>query len=313
MRIAIFGTGGAGGRFGAQLASAGEDVVFIARGEHLRAIETQGLRLETPEGNIHIYPAEASHDPAQVGQADLVILGVKAWQVKAAARMMKPMIGPETFVLPLQNGIEAATQLSEVLGAEHVVGGLCGTFSWIDGPGRIRSIGEVHFVRFGELDNAPSKRTEDLSQIFRQAGVDVEIPLDIHVALWEKFLFVVSFGGVGAVTRAPIGVIRSVPDTRVMLERCMNEIDTVADARQIVLDDGITEKTMEFVDSLDPGGTTSLQRDIIDGRPSELDAWNGAVVRAGKEVGVATPLHEFIYRSLLPSELRARRKMEFPS
>lgn len=313
MRIAIFGTGGAGGCFGAQLASAGEDVVFIARGEHLRAMQTRGLRLETPEDDILIHPAEASDDPAQVGKVDLVVLGVKTWQVKEAARAMKPMIGQETFVLPLQNGIEAAAQLMEILGAERVVGGLCATLSWIEAPGHIRSIGRVHFVRFGELENAPSKRTKELRKTFQRAGVDVEIPSDINAALWEKFLFVVSFGGVGAVTRSPIGATRTLPETRQMLESCMHEIYAVARGHQISLSDGVIEKTMDFVDTLDPSGTASLQRDIADGRPSELEAWNGAVVRAGKEVGVATPLHEFIYHSLMPQELRARQQVKFPS
>lgn len=313
MRIAIFGTGGVGGCFGAQLASAGEDVVFIARGEHLRAMQTKGLRLETPEDDSLIHPAEASDDPAHVGKVDLVVLGVKTWQVKEAARAMKPMIGQETFVLPLQNGIEAATQLTEVLGAERVVGGLCGTLSWIEAPGHIRSIGRVHFVRFGELENAPSKRTIELRKAFQRAGVDVEVPSDIKAALWEKFLFVVSFGGVGAITRSPIGVTRTLPETRQMLENCMHEIYAVARGHQISLSDGVIERTMEFVDSLDPSVTASLQRDLADGRPSELEAWNGAVVRAGKEVGVATPLHEFIYHSLLPQELRARQQGKFPT
>ena len=313
MRIAIFGTGGVGGRFGAQLASAGEDVVFIARGEHLLAMQTKGLRLETPEEDILIHPAEASDDPAQVGKVDLVVLGVKTWQVKEAARAMKPMVGRETFVLPLQNGIEAATQLTEVLGAERVIGGLCGTLSWIEAPGHIRSIGLVHFVRFGELNNTLSNRTKELRKAFQRAGVDVEVPSDINAALWEKFLFVVSFGGVGAVTRSPIGVTRTVPETRQMLENCMHEIYAVARGHQISLSDGVIEKTMDFVDSLDPSGTASLQRDIANGRPSELEAWNGAVVRAGKEVGVATPLNEFIYHSLLPQELRARQQIKFPS
>ena len=224
MRIAIFGTGGAGGRFGAQLTRAGEDVVFIARGEHLRAIQTQGLRLQTAEDDIVIDAVEASDDPAHVGVVDVVIVGVKSWQVKDAARAMKPMIGQDTFVLPLQNGIEAAAHLSEMLGSEHVVGGVCGTLSWIEGPGHIRSIGQVHFVRLAELDNTPSRRTEALRGIFQRAGVDATIPSDINAALWDKFLFVVSVGGVGAVTRAPIGVMRSVPDVRRMLERCMHEI-----------------------------------------------------------------------------------------
>ena len=276
-------------------------------------MQTKGLRLETPEDDILIHPAEASDDPAHVGKVDLVVLGVKTWQVKEAARAMKPMIGQETFVLPLQNGIEAATQLTEVLGAERVVGGLCGTLSWIEAPGHIRSIGRVHFVRFGELENAPSKRTIELRKAFQRAGVDVEVPSDINAALWEKFLFVVSFGGVGAITRSPIGVTRTLPETRQMLENCMHEIYAVARGHQISLSDGVIERTMELVDSVDPSGTASLQRDIADGRPSELEAWNGAVVRAGQEVGVATPLHEFIYHSLLPQELRARQQGKFPT
>ena len=141
----------------------------------------------------------------------------------------------------------------------------------------------------------------------------VEVPSDIQVSLWEKFLFVVSFGGVGAVTRAPIGVIRTLPETRRLLEECLREIFAVARARQVALSDGSVEKSMAFLDSLAPSGTTSLQRDIADGKPSELEAWNGAVVRLGREVGVTTPIHEFIYYSLLPLELRARGKVQFPA
>jgi 2-dehydropantoate 2-reductase len=312
MPIAIFGAGGAGGYFGAQLARAGEEVIFIARKEHLQAIRTYGLRVETSKGKIVIQPAQASDNPVQVGVVDAVILGVKAWQVTEAARIMKPMIGPETFVVPLQNGVEASSQLAVILGAKHVLDGLCGTMSWIVGPGHIRSIGEVHFIKFGELDKRPSERTEQLRKAFERAGVKVEVPSDIHVALWEKFLFVVSFGGVGAVTRAPIGVIRTLTETRRLLEQCMHEIFEVARARQIALSDGIVEKTMMFLDSLAPSGTTSLQRDIADGKPSELDAWNGAVVRLGQEVGITTPLHSFIYNSLLPLELQARGQLQFP-
>lgn len=313
MRIAVFGTGAVGGYFGAQLARAGEEVIFIARKEHLQAIRTHGLRVETSKGEIVIQPAQASDDPIQVGMVDAVILGVKAWQVTEAARAIKPMIGPETFVVPLQNGVEAPSQLEAILGAKHVLGGLCGTMSWIISPGHIRSIGEVHFIKFGELDKRPSERTEQLRKAFERAGVKVEVPSDIHVALWEKFLFVVSFGGVGAVTRAPIGVIRTLPETRHLLEQCMREIFEVARARQIGLSDGIVKKTMTFLDSLAPSGTTSLQRDIADGKPSELDAWNGAVVRLGQEVGITTPLHSFIYNSLLPLELQARGQVQFPN
>lgn len=306
MRVAIFGTGGAGGYFGARLARAGEDVTFIARGEHLQAIRAHGLTVETPHGEIVIQPARATDDPSQAGVADVVLVGVKTWQVVEAAHAMRPLIGPETFAVPLQNGVEAASQLAEVLGASHVVGGVCGTLSWVIAPGRIRSIGDVHFVKLGELDNRVSERCERLRAAFERAGVNVEIPADIRQALWGKFLFVVSLGGVGAVTRVPVGVIRTVPETRQMLIRCMQEILAVARARDVPLADEIVADRLAFIDSLAPDGTTSLQRDIMEGKPSELEAWNGAVVRLGREAGVPTPLHEFIYHSLLPQELSAR-------
>lgn len=311
MRIAIFGTGGAGGYFGAQLARAGEDVTFIARGEHLRAIRTQGLRVETPQGEIVIHPAAATDDPARVGTVDAVLLGVKTWQVEEAARAMLPMMGPETSVIPLQNGVEAAERLAGVLGKEHVLGGLCGTISRVTGPGRILSLGETNFIKFGEQDNHDSERARRLQGAFERAGVRAEIPPDIRVAVWEKFIFVAPYGGIGAVSRAPVGVIRTLPETRSMVERGMEEILAVASALQVELADDIVKRSMALVDSLAPTSTTSLQRDITAGKMSELEAWNGAVVRLGKETGIETPLHEFIYHSLLPQQLRARGELQF--
>ena len=313
MRIAVFGTGGAGGYFGAQLARSGEEVAFIARGRHLEAIRANGLVIESPAGELVVRPSQATDDPREVGPVDVVLVGVKAWQVPDAAAQLQPLVGRETFVVPLQNGVEAAAQLSSVLGREPVVGGLCGTLSWIAAPGRIRTVGKVHFVKLGELDNRSSERTERLRRALERAGVSVEIPADIHRALWEKFLFVVSLGGVGSVTRAPVGVVRSIPETRAMLERCMREILAVGNAREAALPDAAVEKAMALVDSLDPSGTTSLQRDITDGKPSELEAWNGAVVRLGRESGVTTPTHAVIYASLLPAELRARGRVEYPA
>ena len=305
MRIAIFGTGGAGGYFGAHLARAGEEVVFIARGEHLQAIREQGLRVETSTGEF-VVRAEATDDPAQVGAVDAVLVGVKTWQLMDAAEAVRPMMEEQTFVVPLQNGVEAAAQLAAVLGAEHVLNGLCGTISRVVSPGRILSIGETNFIKFGELDDHRSERAERLREAFERAGVKAEVPPDIQTAVWEKFIFVTPYGGIGAVTRATAGVIRSLPETRRMLERGMQEILAVAHARQIALSDGIVEKSMGLIDSLAPNSTTSLQRDIAAGKPSELEAWNGAVVRLGRESGVPTPLHEFIYHSLLPSERSAR-------
>jgi 2-dehydropantoate 2-reductase len=182
----------------------------------------------------------------------------------------------------------------------------------VTAPGRIRSIGASHFIKFGELDNRPSERTELLRRVFERASVQVEIPADIHKALWDKFLLVVSFGGMGALTRAPIGVIRTIPETRRLLQCCMQEVNAVAEARRVALAASVVADTMAFLDSLAENATTSLQRDIIDGKPSELEAWNGAVVRLAREAGVAVPTHEAVYYCLLPQELRARGRLTFP-
>jgi 2-dehydropantoate 2-reductase len=312
MRIAIFGTGGAGGYFGAQLALAGASVIFIARGAHLDAIRSSGLHLETPKGATVIRPAQATDDPAQVSDVDVVLLGVKAWQVAEAAQAVRPMIGPATIVVPLQNGVEAASQVAAILGAEHVLGGLCGTISWIAGPGRIRNAGGQGFIKFGELDNRRSERVERLYRAFANTGVAVEVPSDILKALWDKFLLITSFGGVGAITRAPIGVIRTIPQTRRLLEQCMEEVVAVGRARGVAMADSIVAETMKFLDGIPATATTSLQRDIVDGKPSELEYWNGAVVRLGREASVPTPSHEFVYHSLLPQDLQVRGKIAFP-
>ena len=312
MRIAVFGAGGVGGYFGGRLAQAGEDVVFIARGDHLKAMLTHGLRVDSVKGDFVLKPVKATDDPAQAGIVDVILVGVKAWQVTNAAEAMRPMVGPETFVVPLQNGLEAPTQLAAVLGDEHVVGGLCGLSTYILGPGHIRHAGAEPFVRFGELDNRPSDRVERLQKVFERAGVIAKIPEDIQGALWMKFLLITAWSGVGAVTRTPIGVWRSLPETRQMAESALQEIIKVAQARNIALPENAMPMTMKAYDSLPPNITSSMQRDIVEGRPSELDAQIGAVVRFGKEADVETPLHHIIYNSLLPMELRARGQLQFP-
>jgi 2-dehydropantoate 2-reductase len=311
VRIAVFGTGAVGGYFGGRLAQAGEEVVFIARGEQLRALQDRGLRVDSPQGDFIVRPVWATDDSAQVGPVDVVIVGVKAWQVGEAARAMRPLVGPETFVVPLQNGVEAPSQLAAVLGDEHVLGGLCRIISQVVEPGHVRHAGLEPYVALGELDNRPSERAARLREALARAGVAAEVPPDIGVAMWGKFLFIASFSGVGAVTRAPAGVLRSLPETRSMLEGAMHEVLAVARARGIDLPEESIPQTMRLIDGLPPGGTASMQRDIVAGRPSELESQNGAVVRLGQEVAVPTPLHAFIYDSLLPLELRARGQLQF--
>ena len=175
MRIAVFGTGGAGGYFGGRLARAGEDVNFIARGEQLRALREHGLRVESVKGDFEVRPARATDDPADVGEVDVVIVGVKAWQVPEVAQAMRPLIGPESYVLPLQNGVEASAQLAAVLGPDRVLGGLAKIFSFVVGPGHVRHVGGPASVEFGELNNRPSERTGRLREAFVRAGVTAEI------------------------------------------------------------------------------------------------------------------------------------------
>ncbi len=312
MRIAIYGAGAVGGYFGGRLAQAGEDVVFIARGEHLKAMLKDGVRVDSINGDFVVKPVKATDDPSKTGKVDMVLVGVKAWQVPEAAEAMRPMIGSETFVLPLQNGLEAPAQLSEVLGYHHVLVGLCGLFCYVDGPGHIVHAGTDPFVKFGELDNHRSQRVEKLLDTFLRAGVNAEIPPDIKVALWMKFLLITVWSGIGAVTRTPVGIWRSLPETRLMAKQGLNEIITVARAHGISLPEEALQTTMAMYKSLAPQSTSSLQRDVIEGRCSELEAQIGAVVRFGQEAEVATPLHTFIYYSLLPMELQARGQLQFP-
>ena len=311
MRIAIFGAGSVGGYFGGRLSQVGEDVVFIARGEHLNAMLAHGLRVQSINGDFLVQPIQATDDPSKIGEVDVVLVGVKAWQVSEAAEAMRPMIGPETFVLPLQNGLEAPEQLSEILGKQHVLGGLCGLFCYVKGPGHIVHAGTDPFVKFGELDNHRSQRVELLLDRFKRAGVNAEIPPDIHVAMWMKFLVITVWSGIGATTRAPAGIWLGLPETRRMAEQALQEIIAVAKARNIALPEEALSTTMAIYDGLVPQSTASLQRDVMQGRPSELEAQIGAVVRFGQEANLATPLFSFIYNSLLPMELRARGQLRF--
>lgn len=312
MRIAIFGSGGVGGYFGGRLALAGTDVTFIARGEHLRGLRSTGLRVDSIKGDFTISPVRATDDPAQVNNVDVVILGVKAWQIGEAAQGIRSLIGPSTFVLPLQNGVGAFEQLSTVLGREHVLGGLCKIVSYLVGPGHIRHAGFEPFVAFGEWDNHPSDRVEALRETFTRAGVEVKVPPDIQAAVWNKFLFISGFSGVGAVTRAPAGVLRRLPQTRSLMERSMLEIEQVAEARGIRLPGDAVNQALASLDSLPENAMSSMQRDIMAHRPSELEFQNGAVVRLGREAGIETPVNSFIYESLLPLEMQARGELQFP-
>lgn len=307
MRIVIFGTGGVGGYFGGRLAQAGEDVTFIARGEHLRAIKANGLRVDSSSGDFVITSAQATDNAGDVGETDLVILGVKAWQVPDAARAIRPVVGSNTTVVPLQNGVEAVSQLVAELGSANVVGGLCRIVSYVVAPGHIRHAGFTPTIIIGELDNRHSERIERIAQVFKHAGLDTTIAPDIQVALWTKFLFIASLSGVGAVADAPAGVLRSDPKWRSQMQSAMEEIYALAHARGVSLPSDSVAKVMAAIDSLPADATSSMQRDIVAGKPSELESQNGAVVRMAHDAGVDVPTHKLFYETLRPLEAKARR------
>ena len=307
MRIAVFGAGGVGGYFGGRLAQAGEDVVFIARGEHLQALRRDGLRIDSLAGDFSVAPVAASDDPAAIGPVDAVLVAVKTWQVAEAAERIGPLLGPNTRVIPLLNGVEAAGQLAVALGAERVLQGLCGLIAYRAGPGHIRHVGAEPFVRFGRPDNRPDSVAERLCAAFGKAvGVSADIPADIEAAVWRKFLLIAPWSGVGAVTRAPVGLLRHLPGSRDLLVRAMRETHALAQARGVDLPASAIDDALGFIDSLPESSTASMQRDIMKGRPSELEAQNGAVVRLGREAGVETPVNGFLYHALQPQEQQAR-------
>lgn len=310
MRIAIFGAGGIGGYLGGRLSQAGEEVVLIARGEHLQAIKEHGLRVDSIKGDFVATPALATDNPTEAGPVDAVILGVKAWQVLDAAKAMRPMIEPETFVVPMQNGVEATAQLASVLGEKSVVVGLGGLVSYIVGPGHILHAGGEPYVSFGESDNSTSERTQNLLEAFKNAGVTANIPANIQAALWAKLALMAVNSGIGAITRVPTGQWRSVAGSWKMAQQVAQEVLAVAAGKGIVMPSDSLASTVARLEASAPNSTSSMQRDLMEGRFSELEVQTGAVVRLGLEAGVPTPVNTFIYNSLLPQEMNARG--EFP-
>ena len=306
MRIAIVGAGGVGGYFGGRLARAGEDVAFVARGATLDALRRRGLRVESVAGDFTVEPVKAEADPASIGPVDAVLVAVKAWQVEAVAPALAPLIGPGTVVVPLENGVEAPDQLAAVLGRGSVLGGLCRISSMIVEPGHIRHAGLEPYVALGELGGGASERAERLRAAFEHAGVRAEVPADIRVAMWQKFLFITAVSGLGAVTRAPVGVLRSLRETRELLVAAVEEVAAVGRALGVAIPGGAVAATLALVDSLPEHTTASMQRDVAAGNPSELEAQNGAVVRLGAAAGVPTPVNGFLHAALLPQELAAR-------
>jgi len=306
VRVAVVGAGGVGGYFGGRLAQAGVDTTFLARGETLKALRGRGLRVDSVNGNFALDRVQATDDPSTVGPVDAVLLAVKAWQIPEAAKMLGPMLGPETVIVPLENGIDAPDVLVPLAGREHVAGGLCALVSFIVAPGHIHHAASEPIVMFGELDGSRSERLERLRAAFERAGVNVQIAPDIQHSMWTKFLFIAVMSGIGALTRVPVGVWRDVREIRDLVTEGLREVVALATARGIDLGPGAVEKTWQRYDSLAPASTASLQRDVMEGKPSELDAQLGAIVRLARHAGVPVPVTSMLYHCLLPQERLAR-------
>jgi 2-dehydropantoate 2-reductase len=307
MRIAVVGVGGVGGYFGGKLAQAGHDVVFIARGATLEALRSRGLRVDSVNGDFLVERVNATDDPK--GIADAVLFAVKAWQIPDAARSAKPLVGPDTVVVPLENGMEAPDQLAAILGREHVLGGLCGIVAYIVEPGHIRHAGVEPFVMFGELDGHDSERVQRLREAFIGAGVKCDPTQDVNHAMWSKLLFITPMSAIGALTRVPIGVWRTMGEPRDMAVRALGEIIAVAAARGVQLGKEAIERTLARYDGLPRDATSSLQRDVMEGKPSELDAQLAAVARMARAAGIETPVCDFMLAMLLPQEAKARGQL----
>lgn len=309
MKVVIFGSGGVGGYFGGRLAQAGENVTFIARGEHLKAIQEAGLKVSSIQGDFLIYPAQATDSTESIGTVDLIILATKAWHLDSAFKKIEHLIGENTIILPLLNGMEHIDTLISRFGSKHILGGLCRISVFIESPGHIRHVGVNPYIAFGELDNSKSERVLSIHKMFSNIeNITAEIPADINAAMWEKYVFISGTSGVGAFARKPINEYRDNSDLRSMLINAMTETANIALARGIQLSETLVDEIMKRIDVAPAGMIPSMQKDMMEGRPSELDDQIGGVIRMGKALNIPTPTHEKIYAELLPLEQKARGK-----
>src|SRR5690349_6256349 len=308
MKILIMGTGGVGGYYGGLLAQQGNEVTFIARGAHLDAIRHEGLKVKSIHGDFKVFPANASEDPSKVEPVDLVLFCVKTYNTDEAAEAIHPVIGPQTAVLSLQNGIDAAERIGKVVGMEHVIGGATWLSSAVEAPGVIKQISQSRRIGISELEGGQSERLQSIFEVLNSAGVTVEVSEDIQKILWTKFVFISAVSGFGSLTRLPMGDYRSVPETRSLLSGIMQEVEALARAQGILLDPDVVRKSLEFMDHAAPHIKPSMQLDVESGRRTELESMVGVIGRKGRQLGIPTPVADFLYSSLLPVELKARNE-----
>ena len=301
MKIAILGSGGVGGYYGALLASCGNDVTFIARGAHLAAMREHGLQVESVHGDLHLALVQATDDPARVGPVDMVLVAVKTYDLEQAAQAALPLVGPNTAVLPLLNGLDAAERLAAVLGDGSVLGGMTHISSSVAAPGVIRQVSPLRRITLGECDGTITARAEAVRDVLAATGAEVALTPRIDVALWEKFLFIASIGGICCLARQPMGPVLATAETRQLYSKALLEIEALARARGVDLPAGAVDNALQITAGFAPGTKPSMLADLEAGRRLELEAMSGTVVRYGRESGVPTPVHWAVYAALKPS------------
>ncbi len=306
MRTAIIGTGGVGGYYGAKLKQAGCDVSFLARGAHLEAMQREGLTVKSLLGDFHVGDLTATDNIREIGTADLIILAVKSWQVKEIREELKTIMHETTVILPLQNGVLAVDELAGTIDRKNILGGMCRIISKIESPGVINHFGVTPTIVFGETDHSRSERVRKIKDLFDRAGIKSRISGDIDSDIWKKFM-AVCVSGLLAVTRTTYGEIRELKETRQMMIDLLNEIYALSQKMGINIEPGFVDQTVEFFDSLPYGANSSLTRDVMEGKPSEIEYQNGTVVRLAREYGVEVPVNQFVYYCILPMERKARR------
>jgi 2-dehydropantoate 2-reductase len=300
MRIAVIGAGGVGGAFGAALAKAGSEVTFLARGAHLAAMRRGGLRLVSPRGDLHLNPVNATDEPDSIGQVDFVLFCVKLWDVESAGAAIRPLMGPSTAVIPLQNGIDASERLIPILGPGAVMGGVAQISATIAEPGVIRQTGTFMRLVFGELDGRPSERGAAFLALCQAAKFEAVNSNTILSALWEKFVLLATNSSVVALTRLPFGKLRDDPEVFALFEKGVGEVAAVGRARGIALPPDLEAKALQATRNLPAEMLPSMAVDLMRGNRLELPWLAGKVVALGRELGIPTPTFDVMYRALKP-------------
>jgi 2-dehydropantoate 2-reductase len=298
MRIAVMAAGAVGGYFGGRLAAAGHDVSFIARGAQLEALRNNGLKIESPLGNLHLSNVHATSDPKEIGPVDIVLFAVKLWDAEIAAEAAKPLVGAQTRVITLQNGVDSVERITPILGAEHVAGGAAFIASVIGSPGVISHTSQFAKMLCGRIDGRPDAQLTAFTAAAKDAGIDITQSDNINRERWQKFVFLIGLSGATGASRMPLGRILADPDTRVFFRSLMEEVMALARAKGVTIDPGFVEDRMKFAEAAPPGMKASLLHDLERGNRIELDWLAGKVVALGRELNVPTPANAAVYAML---------------